>query len=228
MARLDKIKNLTGLVRWFGENEELRKSANLLVIGGFTDETLSSDDEEREQIRIMHGIMNELQLDGCVRWVGAHLGKRMTGEMYRYVADRKGVFVQPALFEAFGLTIIEAMSSGLPVFATAYGGPSEIIEDGKSGFILDTNKGAECSEKLLEFVTRCKADPDYWVQISDNALKRVEERYNWSLYANKLMTFARVYGFWKFVTNLEREETGRYLEMLYGMVYRKLADPSEY
>ncbi|XOB65883.1 sucrose synthase [Deferribacteres bacterium DY0037] len=228
MARLDKIKNLTGLVRWFGENEELRKTANLLVIGGFVDESLSSDDEEREQIRIMHSVIDELGLDGSVRWVGAHLGKRMTGEFYRYVADRKGVFVQPALFEAFGLTIIEAMSSGLPVFATVYGGPSEIIEDGKSGFTLDPNKGDECAEKLLEFIQKCQSDPGYWVKISDNALKRVEERYNWPLYAKRLMTFARVYGFWKFVTNLEREETVRYLEMLYGMVYRRLADPKEY
>lgn len=228
MARLDKIKNLTGLVRWFGENEELRKNANLLVIGGFTEEALSSDDEEREQIRIMHGIMHELELDGCVRWVGAHLGKRMTGELYRYIADMKGAFVQPALFEAFGLTIIEAMSSGLPVFATAYGGPSEIIEDGVSGYIIDTTKGDATSEKLLDFVKKCRNNPDHWIKISDNALKRVEERYNWALYANKLMTFARVYGFWKFVTNLEREETHRYLEMLYGMVYRRLADPKEY
>jgi len=228
MARLDKIKNLTGLVRWFGENEELRKSANLLVIGGFTNETLSGDDEEREQIRIMHEVMHEFQLDGSVRWVGAHLGKRTTGELYRYIADRRGAFVQPALFEAFGLTIIEAMSSGLPVFATAYGGPSEIIEDGKSGFIIDTTKGDKASAKLLDFVKKCEKNPDYWVEISNNALKRVEERYNWSLYANKLMTYARVYGFWKFVTDLEREETERYLEMLYGMVYRKLADPSEY
>jgi len=228
MARLDKIKNLTGLVRWFGENEELRKTANLLVIGGFVDENLSGDDEERDQIRIMHGIIDELGLDDSVRWVGAHLGKRVTGEFYRYVADRKGVFVQPALFEAFGLTIIEAMSSGLPVFATVYGGPSEIIEDGVSGFTIDPNKGEECSAKLLEFIKSFQKDPNVWDEISDNSLKRVEERYNWALYAKKLMTFARVYGFWKFVTNLEREETTRYLEMLYGMVYRKLADPKEY
>lgn len=228
MARLDKIKNLTGLAEWFGQNEKLREKANLLVIGGFTDESFSSDDEEREQIRIMHGIMDRYNLDGSMRWVGAHLGKRMTGELYRCIADMKGIFVQPALFEAFGLTIIEAMSSGLPVFATAYGGPSEIIEDGVSGFIINPNKGDECTAGMLSFIEKCEADPARWKYISDKSLERVASRYNWPLYAQKLMTFARVYGFWKYVTNLEREETARYLEMLYGMVYRRLADPSQY
>lgn len=38
------------------------------------------------------------------------------------------------VFEAFGLTVVEAMSCGLPSFATRYGGPLEIIEDGISGF----------------------------------------------------------------------------------------------
>ncbi len=33
--------------------------------------------------------------------------------------------MQPALYEAFGLTVVEAMSCGLPVFATICGGPAE-------------------------------------------------------------------------------------------------------
>ena len=41
-------------------------------------------------------------------------------------ADKKGAFVQPALYEAFGLTVIEAMSCGLPTFATIRGGPAEV------------------------------------------------------------------------------------------------------
>lgn len=34
--------------------------------------------------------------------------------------------MQPALYEAFGLTVIEAMSCGLPTFATICGGPAEV------------------------------------------------------------------------------------------------------
>ena len=43
-----------------------------------------------------------------------------------HFADKRGAFVQPALYEAFGLTVIEAMSCGLPTFATTCGGPAEV------------------------------------------------------------------------------------------------------
>ena len=39
-------------------------------------------------------------------------------------ADGRGAFVQPALYEAFGLTVVEAMTCGLPTFATNCGGPA--------------------------------------------------------------------------------------------------------
>lgn len=36
------------------------------------------------------------------------------------------------------------------------------------------------------------------------------------------MTLSGVYGFWKYVSNLDRRETRRYLEMLYALKYRKM------
>ena len=135
--------------------------------------------------------------------------------MYRYVADRQGAFVQPALFEAFGLTVIEAMSSGLPTFATRFGGPLETIEDGVSGFHIDPNHGDAAAETMLDFFVRCSEDDSYWDSISRGALERVASHYTWELYAERMLRLARIYGFWKFFSNIEREEVRRYLEMLY-------------
>ena len=223
MARMDHIKNITGLVEWFAQSKALRREANLLVVSGYVDPNRSADEEERGQIHRMHNLMNEHGLDGEVRWLGMHLEKSMAGEVYRYVADRRGIFVQPALFEAFGLTVIEAMSSGLPTFATLYGGPSEIIEDGVSGFHLDPNYGEQAAERLAGFFRQCRDNPDYWERISAGGLRRVEERYTWKRYAERMMTLSRVYGFWKYVTDLERTGTRRYLQMLYGLQFRPLA-----
>ncbi len=48
--------------------------------------------------------------------------------LLRMAASSQGVFVNPALTEPFGLTLIEAAASGLPIVATEDGGPSDIIK----------------------------------------------------------------------------------------------------
>ena len=223
MARLDRIKNITGLVEWYGQSQALREQANLVVVAGYIDAGQSTDAEEQQQIAHMHELMDRYQLDGDMRWLGLRLEKNFTGELYRYIADRRGAFVQPALFEAFGLTVIEAMTSGLPTFATWFGGPLEIIENGVSGFHIDPNHGDRAATIIAEFFGRCRDEPDYWEKISSGAVRRVEQRYTWELYAERMMTLSRIYGFWKYVTNLERDETRRYLQMFYGLQYRPLA-----
>jgi len=224
MSRLDRIKNMAGLLEWFARDEELRSEANLLLVGGCLDPADSDDEDERRQIEIMHGLFDEHSLDGCVRWVEMQTNKNRVGELYRVVADSRGAFVQPALFEAFGLTVVEAMSSGLPVFATCFGGPLETIEEGVSGFHVDPTQGEQAAGKMLAFLRAAREDPDAWTRISEAAIQRVAERYNWPLYASKLLQLSRIYGFWKFITNIEREETRRYLEMFYALMYRPLAE----
>lgn len=223
MARLDRIKNITGLVEMYAKSDKLREQANLIVISGKLDEKLSGDREEQEQIRLMYSLFNAHNLYGQVRWIEGQTNKYFNGEIYRYIADQKGVFVQPALFEAFGLTVIEAMSSGLPTFATHFGGPMEIIQEGKSGYHIDPTNGEEVTEKLIRFFDNCSQTPDFWKKISDNSLKRIEEKYTWKLYAKRMMTLSRIYGFWKYVTNLDRAETRRYLEMFYTLQLRPAA-----
>ncbi len=222
MSRLDHIKNISGLVEWYGQNKKLQDEANLFIVAGYVNEALSGDEEERFQIQQVHQLIGQYDLSGKIRWVGKQLDKNFTGELYRFIADKGGVFVQPALFEAFGLTVIESMASGLPTFATKYGGPLEIIENGKSGFHIDPNHGGEVSDMLLDFFKKCQKNSKNWNKISDGGIKRVDDRYTWKLYASRLMTLSRVYGFWKYVTNLERDETRRYLEMFYGLMLKNL------
>ena len=223
MCRLDYIKNPAGLVEWFGQSQALREQANLLLVGGSLNPDESNDDEEREQIRLLNELIDKYGLEHDMRWVVMQTDKKIVGELYRLAADRRGAFVQPAHFEAFGLTVIEAMSSGLPTFATRYGGPLETIEDGISGFHIDPNHGEEAAGKMVEFFVRCSDDQEYWESISHGALERVARHYTWERYADRLLRLARIYGFWKYFSNIEREEMHRYLEMLYFLAYRPMA-----
>jgi sucrose synthase len=224
MARMDRVKNLTGLVDWYGRCDALRDAANLLIAGGYVDPDRSADDGEKQEIERMHRLLDEHALDGEVRWLEGQVDRERNGELYRFVADRRGAFVQPALFEAFGLTVIEAMSSGLPVFATCFGGPLEIIEDGVSGFHIDPNHGDRAAARMAEFFAACRADAGAWDRIAAGAVARVAARYTWARYAERLLTMSRIYGFWRYVTNLERAETQRYLQMFYGLQFRPLAE----
>jgi sucrose synthase len=223
MSRLDRIKNMAGLLEWYGQTPELRGLANLLLVGGEVDPSNSTDRDEQAQIEQMHLLFDELELGRTARWVRMQTDKNRVGELYRTVADTRGAFVQPALFEGFGLTVVEAMSSGLPVFATRYGGPLEVVESGKSGFHIDPYRGKDAARLMVRFFHACKEDPEVWEAMSKAAITRVEERYNWRLYAKKLLTLSRIYGFWRYMTNIEREETRQYLDMMYGLVFRSLA-----
>jgi len=227
MSRLDHIKNVTGFVKWYAECPELQEKANLFLVAGVVDPEKSSDSEEQQQCKLMHELMDEYELDHCVRWVKACSDRNFNGELYRCIADKRGAFIQPALFEAFGLTVIEAMSTGLPVFATCFGGPFEIIEDGTSGFHIDPNRGDAVVRKICDFYERVEKDSSNWDQISKGALDRVEAAYTWELYASRLLKLTRIYGFWKHISNIDRQETRRYLEMFYGLLYRPRAQKIE-
>jgi sucrose synthase len=117
---------------------------------------------------------------------------------------------------------VEAMTCGLPTFATLHGGPAEIIEHGISGFHIDPYHPDQAANLIADFFERCKQDPNHWVKVSEAGLQRIYEKYTWKIYSERLMTLAGVYGFWKYVSKLERRETRRYLEMFYILKFREL------
>lgn len=94
MARLDRVKNITGLVEWFGKTTRLRELTNLVVVSGFIDVKQSSDREEIEEINKMHSLIKKYNLDGQFRWITAQTDRARNGELYRYIADTRGAFVQ--------------------------------------------------------------------------------------------------------------------------------------
>jgi alpha-1,3-mannosyltransferase len=74
----------------------------------------------------------ELGLEGRVRFHGA-----VDGEQLCRLLERAHLFVSASSYEGFGLSTIEAMSSGTPVVVTAVGAHADVIEHGVSGFLVD-------------------------------------------------------------------------------------------
>ena len=69
--------------------------------------------------------------------------------LYRLAAASRGVFVNPALTEPFGLTLIEAAACGLPIVATEDGGPIDIIRNCQNGHLINPLDKAAMAETLL-------------------------------------------------------------------------------
>jgi len=190
----------------------------------------------------MLALRDEYQLAGCFRWLPKQTNEVFNGELYRFVADSRGAFVQPATYEAFGLTVIEAMTSGLPVFVTNKGGPTEIIVHGESGFHIDPYHGSQAAEIMSDFFQQDSGHHHYhhhhhstaekvvveeengteWDRISRGAIARVKLKYSWSKYSDTLLTLQNIYSFWRHATSLARRDTRRYLEMLYALKLRPL------
>jgi sucrose synthase len=223
IARLDRIKNLTGLAECFGRSEELKEHCNLILVAGKLSVSESTDSEEKEEIEKLYRLIDQYHLHGKIRWLGVRLPKSDSGEIYRVIADHQGIFVQPALFEAFGLTILEAMISGLPTFATQFGGPLEIIQDKINGFYINPTNLEETAHKILDFVYKCEENSNYWLEISNRAIARVYSTYTWKIHTTKLLSLARIYGFWNFTSQENREDMLRYIEALFYLIYRPRA-----
>jgi sucrose synthase len=220
MSRVDKVKNLSGLIELFGKSESLRELANLIIVSSLTDAAHSEDQEEIEQIHRMYELIDHYQLQGSLRWAGMRLGKAETGEVYRLMADRRGVFAQPALMETFGLTVIESMACGLPVVVTCFGGPGEIVVPGTSGEVMNPNDHEAFAGALEKVVT----DAELWQRYAEGGIIRVREAFNWSRHAGKVLGLANVYSYWNYLDVMNRGALDQYIHTLFHTVYRPRAE----
>jgi len=58
------------------------------------------------------------------------------------------IYVQPSVGEPFGITALEAMAAGLPVVATADGGLPELVEHGRTGWLVPPRDSAALADRL--------------------------------------------------------------------------------
>ncbi|XP_043808348.1 probable sucrose-phosphate synthase 1 [Manihot esculenta] len=89
--------------------------------------------------------------------------------IYRLAAKTKGVFVNPAFIEPFGLTLIEAATHGLPIVATKNGGPVDIHQVLDNGLLVDPHDQQSIVDALLKLVS----GKQLWARCRQNGLKNI-------------------------------------------------------
>ncbi|MCY7394441.1 MAG: glycosyltransferase, partial [Leptolyngbyaceae cyanobacterium CAN_BIN12] len=223
-APISLSKNLAGLAECFGKSKALQARCNLIFLTNAVFVTESVNPEEARAIAQLNQVIDRYHLHGKIRWLGLRLPNHDLGEVYRTIGDRSGIFVHFALFEAFGRTILEAMISGLPTFATQFGGALEIIQDGQNGFCINPTDLEGTAQKILHFLDRCDTQPQFWHDISDQAMQRIHEQYNWQKHTQRLLQLTKIYSFWNYTDGRRREALDKYLEALFYLLYKPRAD----
>ena len=100
-------------------------------------------------------------------------------DFYRLAAQSKGVFVNPALTEPFGLTLLEATATGLPVVATNDGGPQDILGTCQNGMLVDVLDTKSMGEAIRDALS----DGQRWTSWSEHGLSAVHANYSWQSHA---------------------------------------------
>lgn len=136
IAALHPRKGLLFLLDAFAkvrENLGTRDSLKLVIIG------------EGPQKKILEQKIRKLKLKETVVLLGYQ-------ENIPKILKSSDLFVLPSLKEAFGLVLLEAMAAQLPIIASNVGGIPEIIEDQKSGMLVEPGKSDLLAEKITMFI----------------------------------------------------------------------------
>ncbi|SFM24162.1 sucrose-phosphate synthase [Ectothiorhodospira mobilis] len=180
LSRPDERKNIPTLIQAYAEHEALREMANLVIVAGNRDRIRDLDRGARDVLTEVLMRIDDHDLYGQVAYPKHHSPDDVP-DLYRLVTRTRGVFVNPALTEPFGLTLIEASASGAPFVATDDGGPRDILAHCNNGVLVN----ALDSEAMAREIFAIISDPERWKRLSDNGLKGVRQHYSWEGHADK-------------------------------------------
>lgn len=179
LCRPDKRKNISGLIQAYGEDLELQTMANLAVFAGIRKDIDAMQENERDVLTQMLLLMDKYDLYGKLAIPKRHDFEYEVPALYRVAAEKRGVFVNPALTEPFGLTLLEASATGLPIVATNDGGPNDIVANCENGILVDPTDGRAIATAVRKII----ADQQLWEKYSKNGIMKVREHYTWKSHA---------------------------------------------
>jgi sucrose-phosphate synthase len=182
LSRPDERKNIVTLLDAYGRSPQLQELANLAIVAGNRDDIRELNEGAQSVLTELLLTIDRYDLYGHVA-LPKHHSSSEVADIYRLAASSKGVFVNPALTEPFGLTLLEAAASGLPLVATENGGPVDIIGNCQNGLLVDPLNEEEIATALLTILE----DAALWQKFSDNGLKNVAKFYSWDAHAQSYL-----------------------------------------
>ena len=153
LSNFRPVKNIEGVVQMFAQLRR-RMAAKLLMIGD------GPQTAEAFTLARALGIASDVKF----------LGNRDDVDEILCAAD---AFVLPSHYEAFGLAALEAMACGVPIVASNVGGVPELVEDGKTGFLVGPDEYVAGGERLYQILS----DAETAGRLREAGLKSVKDNF---------------------------------------------------
>jgi sugar transferase (PEP-CTERM/EpsH1 system associated) len=154
VGRLDEVKRQDRLIRAFAQVRRGWPEARLLLVG---------DGPSRDELRTL---TEGLGLGDCVHFAGY----QPRPERYLHAMD---VFALTSRSEGMPLAVLEAWAAGVPVVASRVGGLPELIDDGRTGRLIEPGDEAAWSEALAALL----ADPQAASRLGQEGRRHVRARF---------------------------------------------------
>ncbi len=159
------IKGYIYLVRALSKVVEVHQDIKLVLVGYIDSDYFTEVKEEAEQLGLSDYLI--------------FTGHKTDTLKYMALFD---IFILPSLSEGFSNALIEAMAAGKPVVATDVGGNAEVVENGKSGLIVEPGDSIELSVAILRYLK----EPALQKSCGSNGKKAVSNTLNIEVMMNRL------------------------------------------
>ncbi|KAF4628274.1 hypothetical protein G7Y89_g9879 [Cudoniella acicularis] len=179
VARLAPEKGFEFLSQVVKKLDERGFPFKLLIVGG------NRNPQVEQDVRDLFGHLND---EGKVVYTGF-----LKGESLAKAYACGDIFLHCSITETFGLVVLESMASGVPVIARDEGGPSEIVADGKSGYLVPPTDLDGFVQRVLEMGSNSQLREKMSIES-----RRMAEEATWDSIGNQVA--------WKMVEALENRE----------------------
>lgn len=180
LSRVDSNKGYDLMLNAFARICEKIDDVYLVTGGGSS----NPQPREKEVLDMMSRIMEEKGITDKIIFVG-HVEEHLMVPYYQNAQ----FFVMPSIFEPFGMTTQEAMSSGIPVIASRFGGINTVLTHEKNGLLIDPANEEEFAGAMF----RLLEDTPFRNELGRAACKLVRQNFSWEAMADRHLKFYTKY-----------------------------------
>ena len=166
VGRLVFYKNLEVVIKAIGILKKTQPNVRLVIVG---------DGPHKKSLQ---ELVKKLDLESSIEFLGyASFNEKMK------IIAASNALVFPSLCEGFGLVILEAFSQRKPVLVSNIKPMSDIVYDGKNGFVLDPYDEKSWAEHLLKLIK----NPNQALEMGREGSKLLAGLFNQDLMFSKIL-----------------------------------------